>query len=390
VTRSPLSVLLALVLVVGFMIGCATPAQPTATPQPPAPAAAAPKPTAAPTAMPAATTAGIVVTDITGRKVELPKPPERIVIAGQGAYIVLHNLFMFPAAKQKVVAHELRQANNAAFIQLIDPTFKDKGVLEMNAGPEQIATFKPDLVIIKSTADVKLAAGLEQLKIPVLYVGLETPEMIEKDISNLGVVLGEEAKAKEINAFFKSRIDRIRDRTKDVDEKSKPKVLTVDYKDRSGQVAVSVAPAAWMQTIQVQMAGGTPVWVEAASGGSGWIVVNMEQVAKWNPDRVYVISFLNPNPGEVIAKLKADPQWKELKAVKSDQLYAYPQEIFAWDTPDARWVLGSTWLAKQFYPDRFKDVDLTQEVTTFFTQVYGMDKAAVEKEILPKLKTDVH
>jgi iron complex transport system substrate-binding protein len=386
VTRSPLSVLLAMVLLVAFLVGCAAPAQPTATPQPPA--AAAPKPTVAPTTAPAA--AKLTVTDVTGRKVELPKPPERIVIAGQGAYLVLHNLFMFPAAKQRVIAHELRQANNAAFLQLIDPAFKDKGVLEMNAGPEQIATYKPDLVIIKSTADVKLAAGLEQLSIPVLYVGLETPEMIQKDLTNLGIVLGDEARAKEINAFYQARIDKIKERTKDLDEKSKPKVLTMDYKDRSGQVAVSVAPAAWMQTIEVQMAGGSPVWVEAAGGGSGWTVVNMEQVAKWNPDRVYVISFLDPNPGAVIAKLKTDPQWKELKAVKSDQLYAYPQDIFAWDTPDTRWILGVTWLSKQFYPDRFKDVDLTQEVTTFFTQMYGMDKAAIEKDILPKLKTDVH
>ena len=386
--RNAARLLLALaMLVAGTLAGCAgAPAAPTAQPKPAAAPTIAP---ATPVPAPTSASGKIQLTDVVGRKVELPKSPERVVVVGQGAFMVLHTLYMFPEARPKIVATELRQASNGAFIDFIDPTFKQKGILEMNAGPEQIATYKPDLAIIKSTADVKLAAGLEQLGIPVVYVGLETPEMIYKDVENLGLVFGNPARAKAINAFYQDRVRKLADKTAGIDDKSKPRVLTIDYKDRSGQVAVSVAPEAWMQTIEVKLAGGAPVWTEASVGGSGWIVVNMEQVARWNADKVFVIAFLSPNPAEVIAKLKADAQWKDLKAVKSNEVYAYAQDIFAWDTPDTRWILGTMWMAKQIHPDRFKDIDLNQEVRAFFTELYGMDKASVDANIMPRLKTDI-
>jgi iron complex transport system substrate-binding protein len=385
-----------------ILSGCAPQPAATAAPQAAAPAAAATTaapavapttaPAVAPTAAAAATkpaaTGAITVTDAAGRKVTLAKSPQRIVVVGQGAFMVLHTLFMFPEAKKLVVAHEQRQANNSVFLKLIDPDFASKGVIQMDAGPEQIVTFKPDLAIIKSTADVKLAAGLEQIGVPVVYVGLETPEMIYQDVANLGQILGNEKRAKEITSFYQTRVNNLKEKTAGIDEKSKPTVLTMDYKDKNGQVAVSVAPEGWMQTIQVKLAGGNPVWTEAAKTGSNWITVNLEQVTKWNPDKIFVIYFLS-DPAEVLAKLKADPQWKGLKAVQNNQIYAYAFDLFSWDTPDTRWILGTTWMAKNLYPDRFKDIDLNQEVTAFFTELYGMDKASIEKNILPKLKTDV-
>jgi ABC-type Fe3+-hydroxamate transport system substrate-binding protein len=47
----------------------------------------------------------ITVADAAGRKVGLAKSPQRIVVVGQGAFMVLHTLFMFPEAKKLVVAH---------------------------------------------------------------------------------------------------------------------------------------------------------------------------------------------------------------------------------------------------------------------------------------------
>jgi iron complex transport system substrate-binding protein len=57
--------------------------------------------------------------------------------------------------------------------------------------------------------------------------------------------------------------------------------------------------------------------------------------------------------------------------------------------PDPRWILGVTWMATKIHPDRFADVDIMQEVYEFYGQMYGMDQAAVEQHIVPRLTGDI-
>jgi iron complex transport system substrate-binding protein len=163
----------------------------------------------------------------------------------------------------------------------------------------------------------------------------------------------------------------------------------VEYSDRGGKMAARVPAKTYMQTIQVQTAGGNPVWLEAALGSDGYTVVNFEQIARWNPDKIFVVVWYALDPVKTIRDLKADPQWSSLKAVANGQIYAFPCDVFNWDTPELRWILGMNWLATRIHPERFRDIDMKAEVMAFFSQLYGMDKAAIEKVVLPKVKMDV-
>jgi len=93
------------------------------------------------------------------------------------------------------------------------------------------------------------------------------------------------------------------------------------------------------------------------------------------------------DPVELLETLKADPLWAGLSAVKNDQLYAMPSDIYGWDTPDVRWILGTTWVAKTLHPDLFPDVDIRQEVFEFYSTLYGMDDATIENVILSAIRT---
>ena len=46
--------------------------------------------------------------------------------------------------------------------------------LERGAGPEQIAPVAPDAIVLKTAAVEGLGEPLEELGIPVVYVGMET------------------------------------------------------------------------------------------------------------------------------------------------------------------------------------------------------------------------
>ena len=146
-----------------------------------------------------------------------------------------------------------------------------------------------------------------------------------------------------------------------------------------------LTPEALKQMAKV--AGGAPVWKEAAQAG-GWTVVNFEQIAAWDPDQIYVVSY-QADSAEIVANLRDNPQWQALQAVQNGAIYGFPGDIFSWDQPEPRWILGVTWLAGKMQPDLLPDLDMQQEAVEFFSQLYGMDGAAVEATILPRLKGNV-
>lgn len=330
---------------------------------------------------------GTTLTDALGRTIIFDHLPRRIVVPGKGAWMVGHPLYLFPEASERVLAMEARGTTVSEFIVALEPGFMDKPHLEMNAGPEQIAPLKPDAIVTKSYMKEQIGDGLEILGFPVIYVELETPEQFFSDVTTIGQLFGNEARAMEIVAFYRERMDRIEEGLKDLKEEDKPSVLVIQYSDRGGEIAFKVPPASWMQTIEVEAAGGNPVWTEIAVGG-GWELVNFEQIAAWDPDKILVIVF-GSDSESVMETLWGDPKWQSLGAVQDGELHAFPSDFYGWDVPDPRWILGVTWAATKIHPERFADVDMMQEVYEFYGEMYGMDKAAVDEYIMPELQGDV-
>jgi iron complex transport system substrate-binding protein len=240
---------------------------------------------------------------------------------------------------------------------------------------------------MRSMMAEKLGNALEQLNIPVVYVDLETTDQYFRDVSVLGRLLGNDRRAAEIVDFYQSRLSHIVQALEQLPDDQKPSVLLVQYSEQGGEVAFDVPPASWLQTVEVEIAGGIPTWKEAAQGG-GWTVVNFEQIAAWNPDQIFVVSY-SSNSATVVEQLNNDVQWQGLKAVQDGQIYGFPGDIFSWDQPDPRWILGVSWLAGKIHPDQFPEPNMQQQVIDFFSQMYGMSQATVEQEILPRLTGDV-
>ena len=329
----------------------------------------------------------VTVTDALGRTVSFEELPQRIVIAGRATLMVADSVYLFPGAGERLVAVTSGNQSPGRFLSLVDPAFEEKALLAPDAGPEQIAPLKPDVVILRSMMAETLGAALEELEIPVVYVDLETPEQFMRDVSTLGRLLGDEDRAAEIEAFYQARLAAVTEAVGDLEAEQRPRVLLVQHSATGGEVAFHVPPAGWLQTQMTELAGGMPVWAEAAPGG-GWTVVNFEQIAAWDPDQIYVISY-SQDPADVVAGLRADPQWQVLRAGLAGEIYGYAGDVYSWDQPDPRWILGLTWLAGKMHPARFPDLDMRQEAAAFFEAMYGMEAEAVEAEILARLQGDI-
>ncbi len=369
--------------VVGLLLAaCAAPPVANAPAAAPPPTAEAQPAAETPTTAAADTT--ITLTDALGREVTLPAPPQRIVLTGRGLFMIADAIYTFPEAGRRIAGMGQTAQGSGNFIKLIDPAYADKATLERDAGAEQVAALRPDLVIVKSTAAEATGKPIEALGIPVVYVDFETPAQYYRDLAILGKVFGDEARAQEVIAFYQTRVAQIE---RAVADAPKPRVLLLYYNDRDGAVSFNVPPLSWIQTEMVQRAGGEPVWADAELG-RGWTQVTLEQIAAWDPDQIFVVSYFK-NPSEVVAGLKADANWQALRAAKEGRLYAFPADLYSWDQPDTRWILGLTWLAGRMHPDRFPGLDIEAEAQAFYQALYGLDADFFASKIKPTFKGDL-
>ncbi|MBS3752906.1 MAG: ABC transporter substrate-binding protein [Anaerolineales bacterium] len=327
------------------------------------------------------------IKDTTGHTVTLDGLPQEIAIAGKASVMVQDAAFMFDEADQRVKALENRNQSVFDFLPVVDPTIDEKDLFERDAGPEQIAAVKPDLVLMKNFNKNKLGDSVEKLGIPVLYLNLETPDVFYQDIQMLGKVFGVPERAEEIIRFYKDRVEKVQEITADLEEGEKPRVLILRYSDQGGDFAFSVPPESWLQTQMVEIAGGRPVWVDQGGSG-GWSIVNFEQIAAWDPDQIYLVDYKG-DADEVVRRLKEDALWGSLSALKEGQLYAFAFDFYSWDQPDTRWVLGLEWLATKIHPERADGIDILAEVDAFYDVLYRLDQESIQEDVLPKLRGDI-
>jgi iron complex transport system substrate-binding protein len=330
----------------------------------------------------------IVLTDALGRTVTLPVLPQRIVVAGRGVALLADAVYLFPESLERVVAvSRTSQSPDGDFLALVDQRLPEKIAFETSVGAEQVVTARPDVVLLKPYMQEGLGNPLEALGIPVVYLSMETPQEYQRDLKTLGALFGNQQRADEVWNFYQQHLEQVSNALKDLTDGQKPRVLLLYYSDRDGQVAFNVAPKNWLQTIMTELAGGVPVWTDIELG-SGWTKVNLEQIASWDADRIFIIAY-TANPKQVVENLVQDPQWQALRAVQEGHLYAFPRDYYSWDQPDPRWILGLRYLAYRLHPQAFPNLDLTAEARLFFERSYGLDAQTFEEKILPVIKGDL-
>jgi iron complex transport system substrate-binding protein len=327
----------------------------------------------------------IIIADALGREVTLPAPPQRIVITGKALIMIADAAYIFPEAPERIVGMGDAGQGTHNFIALIDPNYEIKAIITQDAGAEQIAALQPDLVILKSYLAETVGKPIETIGIPVVYVDFETPEQYTRDLAIFGQVFQNPGRAEEAATYYLDKTEQIQQAVKDVE--TQPRVLMLYYNEKDGNQAFNVPPATWMQTRMVELAGGDPVWTEANLGGN-WAQVTLEQIAAWDADHIFIIAY-RQDSAEVVASLAIDPNWRALRAAENNQLHAFPGDLYSWDQPDTRWLLGLTWLAGKLHPVRFPDLDIISVSQAFYQNLYGLDADFFVAHIYPTFKGDL-
>ncbi|MFP4329912.1 MAG: ABC transporter substrate-binding protein [Alkalispirochaetaceae bacterium] len=323
--------------------------------------------------------ATITVEDALGRSVSIPEDPSRIVLAGQATFMLVDALYLFPDAGERVVGVGQTNQGLGDFFPVLDAGASEKAGLGRNAGAEEILALRPELVILKSRMARSLGAALESAGATVVYLDLETPEQYARDIRTLGTILGQQQRAQQIVELYRSRVEALQEAT---DGRERPSVLLLYGSESADGYSYSVPPAGWIQTDQVRLGGGEPVWI-GEGGSPGWNQVQFEQIAAWDPEVIVFVSYRS-TPDELLAAVEGDPLWQELGAVEGGEVYAMPWDYYSWAQPDSRWVLAAEWFAYLLHGDAFS-VPFESRIRAFFREFYGFDEDRYRETIAPTL-----
>lgn len=103
--------------------------------------------------------------------------------------------------------------------------------------------------------------------------------------------------------------------------------------------------------------------------------VTKEQVAVWNAD-VILIHGGSLHSSFSIEDLLDDPALKTVSAVKSKRVYFTKGFMIGWDP--ALGVCEVYYMAKLFYPDRFKELDVEGQCNAILEKFYGIPNLYTE------------
>ncbi|MBL9054395.1 MAG: ABC transporter substrate-binding protein [Tabrizicola sp.] len=129
------------------------------------------------------------------------------------------------------------------------------------------------------------------------------------DILNLGRIFGVEARAEELVAGWKDRLEEV---TAGVDRSAPLRVFVYD----SGEEAPFTAGAYAMPTALIEAAGGTNIMSDLEKS---WAEIGWEPVVERNPEVVVIVNYGDVTAEQKIAFMKENPAFANIDAVKNDR-----------------------------------------------------------------------
>lgn len=303
--------------------------------------------------------------DRLGREVERPPVMERIAITCYGGAV--HEIVLF-LGEDKIVAHP--GAQRFVFFEKLYPKLtKVQSIGTFNdVNLETLLKVKPDIVFAGITAQAT-NKRIEDLGIPVftLGTGVHTLETLLNEFTQVGILVGEEEKAKRLVSYWNETIETL----KKTFPKSEKRVKVL-YANGSGKISSEIK-GRWGDSF-IKSAGGVNVVEDFPLEGD----ISAEMLLKLNPD----VLILSKNMSQQVTPelIKTNPMYKNLKAVKNNQVYVAPIGGFWWDRPSPEAILGIIWLNKILYPEQTKDIDLFTQTQIFFKEFYNYELKKEEYE----------
>jgi len=322
----------------------------------------------------AAASQAVEVTDVLGRKVDVPDKVERIVL-GEGRLLYALALLDRDAPFGRVVGwqNDLRLMDPHTFDRYIEkyPRIRDIPLIgqvsEQSVSAERILSLRPDVAVFSiaghgPTEHSGVADLLEKAGVAVLFVDFRVKpiEDTPRSIALLGKALGREKEAQAYVSFYRSHMKRIADAVAPLPEGMRPKVF-IELLAGIWQVPGHTTGRGGMGDL-IAATGGRNVAAQAVPGAIG--DVSVEYVLQSDPD-LYVATG-NRSPGLQLGagvsaadartsldRVLARPEFKTLRAIRTGRAHGLWHDFY--NSPFN--IVAIEALAKWTHPALFGTLD---------------------------------
>ncbi len=352
--------ILAVVLSLSMLVGCAN-------------QAANSTPTAAPaqTTAPATEATTRTITDMVGRTVEIPTKVERIVPLANAprmmTYLGIANKAVAISGFNKdTVSPVTAYAYASKDLWANLPVAGTDGGGATDYYPEVIIAAEPDIILCSYAAE--LADEIQtKTGIPVVSVAMGTlfGEDYEQALRMLGDVCGVSERAEEVITYINTCLDDLATRTANISDEGKPTVMTagVSFKGTHGIEGVGVNSTIF----KVIAANDVSKGISEKSRG---MEVDREQILAWDPQ----IIFLDSGGMELVKQdYAADPDfYAQLQAFQSGNVYQCPSATAYYSNVEIP-LANCYYDACILYPEQFADINAEEKANEIFKFFLGID-----------------
>ncbi|MDQ6785549.1 MAG: cobalamin-binding protein [Acidobacteriota bacterium] len=219
-----------------------------------------------------------------------------------------------------------------------------------NLDEKLLRVINPDLIITQELCDVCAVSYKTVQKAAKMYVAdakvmsLEpnTIEDIFENIKTVGALTGTENKAEEVVAQLQNRLDKVRGKTKNIE--NRPRVFMLEW------LEPPFAPGHWTPE-QVEIAGGECLLGKA---GEKSLTTTFDEICESKPEILVLIpcGYYKEDILRQLPNTAFPEKLKEIPAFKSDEIWALDATAY-FSRPAPRIVDGVEILAKIFHPAIF-------------------------------------
>jgi iron complex transport system substrate-binding protein len=316
----------------------------------------------------------IVITDLAGRQVPVPKTIERIVpLGGALRYVVYLQGFDKVAGIEALEQKKPVSAGRVYSLAIENKTTTIPAIGEGGPGRlpdyEKVMSLRPDVIIALGTDIAQVETIAQKTGIPVVVLSSGDDALDNKDIRAslrlLGRLLGKTERAEQLIAFMDACERDLRSRTARAQSHASVYAGAIGYKGRHGVTSTDAryAPLQWLNGFNV--AGQT--------GQKGHIFIDPEQLLVWDPETIY----LDTGGLEMVSgEYQKNPElFRKLRAVRNSKVFSVLPYNFYHTNIEIAYA-DAYYIGKTLYPEQFRDLDPVRkadEIFRFFTGVaaYG-------------------
>ena len=314
---------------------------------------------------------GQLVTDATGREVQVPANPARVFAAGPPAATLLYTL------KPEAMVGWVRGPRPGDLPYLLESTreLPELGRLTGKGDTvnlEVLLAATPDLIVDYGTVNdtyIDLANRVqEQAGLPYVLIDGSFAQMPQA-IRQMAGALAVPARGEELASYAETRLADVDALLAEVPAEARPKV----YLARGPEGLETPARGSINAEIIERMGA-----VNVAEGETrGLLTVSPEQVQAWAPEIIITIDR------DFAANVATMPEWQGIPAVANGRVYLAPSGPFGFidSPPSVNRLAGLIWLGHTFYPEEAKG-DLKTEIADFYALFYGVRPDAAQLDTL--------